>query len=59
MPANNLNWLLWFEENPKDAPHAPLACPETPPNGLFVEHCRRILPRHVLLALDTSLRREV
>ena len=59
MPANNLNWLLWFEKDPKDAPQASLVCPETPSNGLFVERCRYILPRHVRLALDTSLRREV
>jgi len=59
MPANNLNWLLWFEEDPKAAPQTPLAWPETPPDGLFVERCRRILPPHVRLALDSSLRREV
>jgi len=36
----------------------PLDWPETPPNGLFIERCRHILPRHVHLALNTTLRRE-
>lgn len=36
----------------------PLDWPETPPNGLFIERCQHILPRHVHLALDPTLRRE-
>ena len=33
----------------------PLNWPEMPPNGIFIERCRHILPRHIHLALDTSL----
>ena len=33
-----------------DHARVPLNWPDTPPNGIFIERCRYILPRHIHLA---------